>query len=153
MQRSFPLPRVIGIDFWGERWEYSKSTCEANAKAEGIDERVGFQKASASKLPFEDEYFDAAVSNLCFHEVSDSKDKREVIREALRVVKKGGKFAFQDLFMLKKVYGEPEELVATIKSWGISKAEFVETRNSLFIPRALKLPFMTGPIGIIRGEK
>ena len=78
-----------------------------------------FQKASASKLPFADGYFDAAVSNLCFHEVADAKDKREVIREALRVVKKGGKFAFQDLFLLKPVYGDMDALVATIKGWGV----------------------------------
>ncbi len=153
LAKKFSTVKVTGIDYWGERWEYSKGTCEANAEAEGVGERVVFQKASASKLPFEDEYFDAAVSNLCFHEVSDAKDKREVIREALRVVKKGGKFAFQDLFLLKQIYGDPETLVATIKSWGITKAEFVETRNASFIPAALKLPFMVGPIGIIKGEK
>jgi SAM-dependent methyltransferase len=136
LARKFTASKVIGIDYWGERWEYSKSTCEANAKNEGIAERVVFQKASASNLPFNDEYFDAAVSNLCFHEVSDSKDKREVIREALRVLKKGGKFAFQDLFLLKQIYGEPQTLIATITSWGITKVEFVETRNASFIPAA-----------------
>jgi ubiquinone/menaquinone biosynthesis C-methylase UbiE len=150
---KYPKAKVTGIDYWGAKWEYSKVTCEVNAKAEGVDDRVIFEKASASKLPFEDGYFDAAVSNLCFHEVADSKDKREVIREALRVVKKGGKFAFQDLFLLKQVYGTPEELVATIKSWGIAKVEFIETRNEPFIPAALKLPFMVGRIAIIRGEK
>jgi SAM-dependent methyltransferase len=153
LARKFPAAQVTGIDFWGERWEYSKSTCEANADAEGVNDRIAFEKASASKLPFENEFFDAAVSNLCFHEVADAKDKREVIREALRVVKKGGKFAFQDLFYLKQVYGTSEDLVAAIKSWGITKVEFVETRNAPFIPAALKLPFMVGRIGIIQGEK
>jgi len=93
------------------------------------------------------------VSNLCFHEVADSKDKRGVIREALRVVKKDGKFAFQDLFLLKSMYGDVDDLVATIKSWGVSEVEFVETRNAPFIPAVLKLPFMVGRIGIIRGRK
>jgi hypothetical protein len=46
-----------------------------------------------------------------------------------------------------------DELVATIKSWGITKVEFIETRNAPFIPTALKLPFMVGKIGIIKGEK
>jgi SAM-dependent methyltransferase len=151
--KRFPHAYVEGIDFWGGRWEYSKATCEANAKAEGVDSRVTFQKASASKLPFEDRFFDAAVSNLCFHEVADAKDKREVIREALRVVKKGGKFAFQDLFLIKNLYGSPEALVVVIKSWGVTSVEFVETCNAPFIPTALKLPFMVGRIGIIKGEK
>jgi SAM-dependent methyltransferase len=112
-----------------------------------------FQKASASKLPFEDGYFDAAVSNLCFHEVADTEEKREVVREALRVVKKGGVFAFQDLFLLKQAYGDVDELVRTIKSWGITEVEFTETRSFPFIPTALKLPFMVGRMGIIKGEK
>jgi len=151
--KKFPSAKVTGIDYWGPKWEYSKSACEANAQAEGVNKRIVFQKASASRLPFEDGSFDVAVSNLCFHEVADTKDKREVIREALRVVKKGGKFAFQDLFLFKQVYGNVDELVAEIESWGITKAGFIETRNESFIPSALKLPFMVGKIGIIYGEK
>jgi len=118
LANRFPGARVTGIDYWGEKWAYSKNTCEANAKAEKVADRVVFQKASATKLPFEDEHFDVAVSNLCFHEVGDAKDKREVIREALRVVKKGGKFAFQDLFLLKQVYGDKDELMSPHKKLG-----------------------------------
>ena len=153
LARKFSTAQVTGIDYWGKRWEYSKNTCEANAKIEGVSDRVVFEKASASKLPFESGYFDAAVSNLAFHEVVDAKDKREVIREALRVVKKGGSFAFQDLFLREQVYGDVNELVATIKSWEIARVEFVETRNASFIPAALKLPFIVTEIGIIKGEK
>ena len=105
------------------------------------------------RFPLENETFDVAVSNLVFHEVSDTADKRELVREALRVVKKGGRFAFQDLFLLKQVYGEPQELLETIRSWGIEKVEFVETRQAGFIPAALKLPFMVGTLGLIVGKK
>jgi SAM-dependent methyltransferase len=153
LAQKYPNAHAVGIDFWGGQWEYSRDVCERNAQLEGIAERVSFQKASASKLPFVDGCFDAAVSNLVFHEVADAADKREVIREALRVVKKGGKFAFQDLFLLQRVYGDPQELLATIRGWGVSKVEFVETRSAPFIPGALKLPFMVGTIAIIAGEK
>jgi ubiquinone/menaquinone biosynthesis C-methylase UbiE len=153
LAQKCPKARVIGIDYWGKKWEYSKNTCEENAKIEGVNERVTFHKASAVSLPFDDGYFDAAVSNFVFHEVSDVKDKREVIREALRVVRKGGAFAFQDEFLVKQFYGNPDDLVATIRSWGISKVEFVQTRDADFIPRALKLPFLLGTIAIIAGEK
>jgi len=153
LAQKYTNARVIGIDYWGKKWEYSKNTCERNAKIEGVSERVTFQKASATSLPFDDGYFDAAVSNFVFHEVRDVKDKREVIREALRVVKKGGKFAFQDEFLVKRFYGNTDDLIATIKNWGISKVEFVQTRDADFIPRALKLPFILGMIGIITGEK
>ena len=145
--------QIIGIDYLGKKWEYSEGICEKNAEIEGVRKRVSFLKASASKLPFEDESFDAAVSNLTFHEVKDTEDKREIIREALRVVKKGGHFAFQDLFLLKRLYGETDELIATIRGWGITKVEFVETSGAPFIPTALKLSFMVGTIGMISGEK
>jgi hypothetical protein len=69
------------------------------------------------------------------------------------VVKKGGKFAFQDLFLWKQIYGEPDELIETIQSWGIKKVEFINTSKSAFIPVALKLPFMVGTIAMIIGEK
>lgn len=153
LAQKYPEARVVGIDYWGKNWEYSKSTCETNAKIEDVSDRVTFQKASASRLPFEDKSFDVIVSNLTFHEVRDTKDKREVIREALRVVKKGGIFVFQDLFLIKQAYGDTDDLVRTIKGWGIEKAEFIKTRDEPFIPRALKLPFMVGTIGIITGKK
>jgi SAM-dependent methyltransferase len=145
--------RVIGIDYWGKKWEYSKKSCERNAKIEGVSERVSFQKASAVSLPFDDGHFDAVVSNFVFHEVSDAKDKQEVIREALRVVRKGGAFAFQDEFLVKQFYGNPDELIAIIKSWGISKVEFVQTRDADFVPRVLRLPLLLGTMAIIAGEK
>ena len=144
---------ITGIDYWGESWEYSKGVCEKNAELEGVGERVTFQNSSASKLPFEDGSFDLAVSNLTFHEVADVKDKKEAIKEALRVVKQGGRFIFQDLFLWKSVYGDVDELVKTVQSWGINKVEFIDTSKADFIPVVLKLPFMVGTIGILRGEK
>jgi SAM-dependent methyltransferase len=151
--KKFHNANVTGIDYWGGMWGYSKSVCVRNAEIEGVVGRVNFQKASASTLPFDDEFFDAAVSNFVFHEVSDTKNKRDLIKEALRVVKKGGKFAFQDLFLAKRVYGEVDDLLETIRSWGIESVEFLDTSHSDFIPKALKLQFMLGKIGILYGKK
>jgi SAM-dependent methyltransferase len=151
--KKYQKARVGGIDYWGADWDFAKETCVKNAEVEGVIDRMEFQKASASSLPFTDEYFDLAVSNFVFHEVNDTKDKRDVIKEALRVVKKGGKFVFQDLFLVKSIYGEPDDLIKTIRSWGVENVEFINTSNESFIPRALKLPFMIGRIGIICGTK
>lgn len=153
LARRHPDAHVTGIDYWGKAWDYSKAVCERNAKAAGVAERTDFQKASASALPFEDGLFDAAISNFVFHEVSDAKDKREVVREALRVLKTGGYFAFQDLFLFKELYGGVDDLLETIKGWGIAEVAFVDTSASDFIPGALKLPFMVGKIGIVYGTK
>jgi ubiquinone/menaquinone biosynthesis C-methylase UbiE len=153
MAKKYPNAEVTGIDYWGKSWEYSIGVCKRNAQIEGVAERTIFQKASASALPFEDETFDVAVSNLVFHEVREVRDKKDVIKEALRVVKKGGRFVFQDLFLWKRVYGEIDDLLETIRSWGIKRVEFVATNNSEFIAKALKLPFMVGTIGILHGLK
>jgi len=151
--KKYPDAQVTGIDYWGESWEYSKGVCERNAEIEGVRGKIVFQKASASSLPFADACFDAAISNLTFHEVREVKDKRLLIKEALRVVRKGGSFAFQDLFLWKRVYGELEDLVDTVRGWGIERVEFINTSDCEFIPKALKLPFMVGTIGILRGRK
>ena len=153
MAQRFPEARVAGVDFWGGAWEFSKVACERNAGIEGVAERVSFQQASASKLPFEDGAFDVVVSNLTFHEVKDASDKTLVLKEALRVLRKGGCFVFQDLFKLRRIYGSPDALLHALEGWGVASVEFVDTGTSPCIPKALKLPFMVGALGVIQGVK
>ena len=97
--------------------------------------------------------FDVVVSNLVFHEVRDVADKRLLLKEALRVLKKGGIFVFQDLFLWRRIYGDVDDLIGVIKGWGIAEAHFSPTNAAPFLPTALKLPFMLGAIGIIVGVK
>ena len=157
LAQRHPDGHVIGIDTWGKAWDYSKATCERNAEAAGVAKRVDFRRASASDLPFEDGHFDAVISNFVFHDVNDSvssaRDKRALVQEALRVVKKGGQFVFHDYFAVRAMYGELDDLLETIKGWGIAEVAFVDTSASDMIPRALKLPFMLGNISIVCGRK
>ena len=148
-----PGAKVTAVDTWGQAWEYSRQLCERNAALEQVADRVSFQQAGASSLPFADASFDAAVSNLTFHEVADVKDKALLVREALRVVRKGGRFVFQDLFLWKAAYGDLDALLDAMRGWGIEQVEFINTSEAPFIPRLLKLPFMVGTIGILRGIK
>jgi SAM-dependent methyltransferase len=143
---------VIGIDYWGEMRDYSKKVCERNAEIEGVADRVKFQKANAISMPFDDGLFDLVISNLVFHDVG-GRDKKEVLKEALRVVKPGGHFVFQDLFLVSRLYGKPDELLETVRSWGIQDVRLTDTSKMDFIPGALKLPFMVGSIGILYGMK
>lgn len=153
LAKRYPGAQVVGVDYWGEQWEYSKALCERNAAIEGVEGRVTFQKASAASLPFPDGSFDAVVSNLTFHEVRDAPDKRLLVREALRVVREGGVFALQDLFLIRRMYGGADALLEAIRGWGAAEVEFVETSRAPFVPRALKLPFMLGTMGLVVGEK
>lgn len=101
--RRFPDAKITGMDYWSTEWSYAKEQCERNARLEHAADRLTFCKGDAAALEFPDESFDAAVSNFVFHEVRAQPDKRQVVRKALRVVKQGGSFAFQDLFSQKKL--------------------------------------------------
>lgn len=153
LAQQYSQARVTGIDCWGPDWDYSQQACQRNAQAAGVADRMTFQEASAAALPFDDGLFDAAVSNFVFHEVRDASDKQDVIREALRVVRKGGKFAFQDLFLVKRFYGQVDDLLETIQSWGVEDVHFVDTSDADFVSKPLKLPFMVGSTGIIYGTR
>jgi ubiquinone/menaquinone biosynthesis C-methylase UbiE len=148
-----PDAQVTGIDYWGIGWEYSQQVCEQNAAATGVAERTRFQKASASKLPFDDGTFDAAISHFVFHEVADAPDKRDVIREALRVIRKGGAFAFQDMFLDQDLYGDMDTLLRTIRSWGIEEIHVVDTSALLKVPPLLRHPRVLGKAALIYGRK
>ncbi len=153
LAQQFPEAEITGVDYWGKNWDYSLRQCEENALLAGVNDRVTFQKASASMLPFDDDSFNLIVSNLVFHEVHDTDDKRESIREALRVLKPGGVFVFQDLFLLKEYYGKPNELMNKVHGWGVKNVDFIQTCDETFIPKFAKLPFMLGTLAILRGIK
>ena len=153
LAKKYPGAKVTGIDQWGKQWEYAKATCERNAIIEGVSNQTTFRQASAALLPFPDESFDAVVSNLTFHEVREVRDKQQLVQEALRVLKKDGVFAFQDLFLINQAFGGVNELVKSIRSWGVDSVEFADTSKASYIPAALKLPFMVGTIGLFKGRK
>ena len=153
--KTFPNVSVTGVDFWGAEWSYAKEQCENNAKIEGLSNRVFFQKGDAANLDFRDGAFDGAVSNFVFHEVRSAANKREVVKEALRVLKKGGAFAFQDMFGQKAVYGDMQEFVAWLKSSGtVSEIHYIPNiENQNFVPKFITAPWMIKNAGLVYGIK
>ena len=152
--KRFPQAKLIGMDFWGAGWSYAKEQCEHNAMIEGVAERITFQKGDAAKLNFPDETFDAAVSNFVFHEVRTQPDKRKVVREALRVVKKGGAFAFQDLFSQEKLYGNMEVFAEQLRREGISELYYLpHIEKQGVIPKFVQAPWMLSGVGLLYGRK
>ena len=151
LAKKFSQSLVWGIDNWGKLWNYSKQICEENARIEGIADQVVFQKASASNMPFKDGEFDAIVSNFVYHEVRDIKDKKKLISESFRVLKKGGAFSLQDTFQNQKKFGAVEDLIKQIKGWGIQKVNFIETADEIPMPKFLKFELKT--MGLIYGIK
>ena len=153
LAQKFPQVNLTGVDYWGKNWDYSTDVCLANMKIAGITDRVSFKNGSASSLPFENEQFDLVVSNLTFHEVMDVKDKTICLQEAMRVLKPGGMFVFQDLFLLAPYFGTPPEFIEKMKQFGAANVTFIPTHDAEFIPHWVKLPFMVGTIAILHGIK
>ena len=153
--KAFPKAQITAMDYWGAEWNYAKEQCEKNAQIEGVADRTSFQKGDAAKLDFPDESFDAAVSNFVFHEVRTAKDKRDVVREALRIVKKGGVFSFQDMFSQKALYGDMEQFVRELKAEGISEVHYIGNLEKKLdiIPGVVTTPWMISGMGIIYGKK
>ena len=87
--------QVVGIDYWGSAYGYGQAMCEKNAESEGVAAQCRFQHGDANRLDFPDESFDAVVSNYVYHNITGA-DKRALLRETLRVLKKGGVFALND---------------------------------------------------------
>lgn len=42
--KAFPEAQLTGMDYWGAEWNYAKDQCERNAKAEGVADRITFEK-------------------------------------------------------------------------------------------------------------
>ena len=96
-----PKAKIIGIDRWGKEYaSFSKELCENNASEEGAD-NTEFMQGDAVKLDFPDETFDAVTSNYVYHNIP-SRNRQDILRETLRVLKKGGSFA------VINNYGDPK---------------------------------------------
>jgi SAM-dependent methyltransferase len=144
---------VLGIDYWGPDWEYSKKVCEKNAKAAGVETRVHFQKGDAAALDFASNTFDAAMSNLTFHEVKSVPDTRAVLLEALRVVKPGGIFALIDYFYEEKYYGEKLDFEHSLQELGLAQFDVQPISELIALPALLRHPRILGRVGMISGRK
>ena len=129
-----PGARMLGVDKWGPEYaSFNQARCEKNARAEGVA-NVRFQKGDACRLDFPDESFDAVTSNYVYHNIVGA-DKQALLRETLRVLKKGGCFAIHDL-MEKSRYGDMEKFVAQLRAEGYEDVRLIPTAKGLFMSPA-----------------
>ena len=129
-----PLGRMIGIDRWGGEYaSFSQRLCENNSFEEGV-ENTEFRHGDACALDFPDEYFDAVTSNYVYHNVV-GVNKQKLLRETLRVLKKGGTFALHDI-MSKARYGDMQRFVSELYDEGYECAALIDTTDGLFMSKA-----------------
>lgn len=80
--------KVIGIDYLGAVYTYSKALCEKNAVSEGVASRCVFQHGDAKQLDFPDESFDVVISNYVYHNVmgADMQKLRDMGYQDVRLI-------------------------------------------------------------------
>ena len=88
-RRVGPSGRAIGLDMTEEML----SLARANAREAGI-ENVEWVKGYLEEIPLPDESVDVVLSNCVINLASD---KRTVLAEAARVLRRGGRFAVSDV--------------------------------------------------------
>ncbi len=97
---------VSGVDMTDEQLEKSE-----RLKKENNFENISFHKSYIEKLPFDDESFDAVISNGV---INLSPDKEKVFAEIARVLKPKGKMAIADIVTEKQL---PENIVCNSTLW------------------------------------
>ncbi len=126
-----PKATMLGVDRWGfEFASYSKELCRRNAEAEGVT-NVRFETGDAVQLDFSDETFDVVTSNYVYHNVLTA-DRQQLLRETLRVLKKGGTFAIHDM-MTPSRFGDMNAFVRELREQGYEWVELLRTDNGTFM--------------------
>ena len=143
--------QVVGIDYWGSAYGYGQTMCEKNAESEGVAARCRFQYGDANRLDFPDESFDAVVSNYVYHNITGA-DKRALLLETLRVLKKGGVFALNDE-MKPRMYGDMEAFAQELRDIGYEDVHIIDTAQEAFGSRRRAAMMMLGDSRMLVGRK
>ena len=136
--KRLPSGKAYGIDLWqtkdqsGNRMEKTLS----NAEAEGVTHRIEIETGDIRSLPYPDGTFDAVVSSLVIHNIPNEQERERALKEMLRVLKPGGKFALIDLH-----YGKKYALF-------LKKVAKVDPSSTLTGSR-----FYCPPVQVIKGQK
>ena len=130
--------QVVGIDYWGSAYGYGQAMCEKNAESEGVAAQCR-------------ESFDAVVSNYVYHNITGA-DKRALLRETLRVLKKGGVFALNDE-MKPHMYGDMEAFAQELRDMGYEDVRLIDTAQEAFGSRRRAAMMMLGDSRMLAGRK
>ena len=105
-KRVGPTGKAYGLDMTDEMLALARE----NQKKSGVT-NVEFLKGAIENIPLPDDSVDVVISN-CVINLSGDKDR--VLREAFRVLKRGGRFAISDVVVRGEV---PPEIRKSMELW------------------------------------
>ena len=151
--KRWPQARVVGIDTWRAGFlSFSLDLCNGNANLNDVEERTQFQTGNAAELPFPNSTFDAVVANSVFHMICvPDKEPNQLVIDSLRVLRKGGAFAFNDLFEFPTVFGRLDELIAELTDLGCTNVTYAPMSELIDIP--IEIEHLTVGHGVLSGNK
>lgn len=117
--------RVIGVDMTEEMIAKAK----VNAKKQGI-KNVEFILGEIEKLPLQDNSVDIIITNCV---INLTPDKIKALKEARRVLKKGGKMYISDIVLLKELSAEQknnDELLSGCVAGALLKDDYLNKIKS-----------------------
>lgn len=95
----FPDAEVDGVDLWRsiDQSGNSPEAAEANARENGVADRIRFITGDMAQLPLPDAEFDLVTASLSIHNIPSASGRAEAIDEAWRVLRPGGRLLILDI--------------------------------------------------------
>lgn len=99
LARRLPRGHVIGVDIWegSDQSGNAKDATECNALIEGVADRVEVETGDIRDLAFPADAFDVVTSSLVLHNLHSADDRAQVLANAIRVLKPGGRLLLADI--------------------------------------------------------
>ncbi len=123
---------AVGVDAWREKDPSGNGpeAALANARAEGVEERIEILEGDLSELPFKDESFDVILSSLILHNIQEREERATAVRGLTRILKPGGRIVILDIW-------DTGEYAKSLREAGMQDVSRSGLRFNIFPPARL----------------
>jgi arsenite methyltransferase len=112
---------AVGIDIWRSQDQSGNrpEVAAANAAAAGVSERLRLDTGDMTDLPYESDTFDVVTSALAVHNIPTAAGRAAAIREAVRVLRPGGRLVIVDFRHINDyLHALPDQQGAAVRRLG-----------------------------------